>query len=1043
MKGCDVAKAKAMWSPLGLDSPALRGPTSLPLVPYKDAVDLLPFATPGWNDFESLLWRILRDVEGLRMPLMYGTPGQAQFGLDVVATAPDDSRVAIQSKQEKQFGPAKIEAAVKAFTKQKQPAPVSKLILAVSRPVRTTAAADKAKAMAKSLLPIEFVIWDQQELSLMLKSHPRIVIDYFGMSVAKHFCYDFEVDPIVVPNENAVAIREALARTPEVVTGADAMIAEAERLGVKEPAQALAQVEMAQGALMSAGFAGHASRHEALRSPLLVQLNRGPEATRRRLDELWESLDQGLVINADIARNDIDSLVARAPSTESEEHRAIAGAAVGLYSNPLAHVPDLADLDVGSISDRARLAVLAGETALASDNQNWLTTHADALNELSAQLAGDNPSLSVRLRLLAAEGSSSWGSVLNDARKTKLGDHLGALVKARYARHQALQQLFQEADAGWDEAAGDACLAQAWSDAVRWIVSRRAFLGRWKPFTSNELLPIQSAMAARGPTRSVLNVDDDALETAYGQFADKKYRSAAISAQRALRDAITLSDWAAERRARRLLADILEASGEPNLAARHLVRAGDVTGLKRLAENNPDRYLDVTDLLASTPYWIVGAAYRMIAAQADLVPDDAVEAITESILGELASVASGTLVDLTTFDTSRFRGSLAALAGLASRLTRKQAETALAYFEAQPEVEPGHHRLHDEDEASTAAGILATHPDLAERAMAHLISLLVRSDTSRTPTAVEAVTSHLTQARSLLEAHDEAGSTWARDVLAGEGGSSIDEKDAQKALTRLTTPSRHADGVYSSGGGRGSLSDSILIKGLPGADLNRAMTELLVRADDPRHSNSDRSYYLLSASNIAPHLTKEDRATHLETALRLATEPTTSFQEAVEQAHSHQLGFMRMSVSKGSRAQAAHLAACLAATASERERVRDVTMGLVGDETVAETWVTEALKRLGDLMTSDVGFLSGQGWALRSFAASLWTKSAQPAPIGYLLANDPDVRVRRALASSLSMVEIKSTPDESTDARETVLKILRNDPRFSVRRATERCPMSI
>lgn len=1035
-----MAKATATWSPLGLDSPALRGPTSLPLVAYKDAADLLPFATPGWNDFESLLWRILRDVEGLRMPLMYGTPGQAQFGLDIVATAPDGSRVAIQSKQEAQFGPAKIEAAVKAFTKQKQPVPVSKLILGVSRKVRTRAAVDKAKAMATSLLPIEFVIWDQQELSLMLKGHPRIVIDYFGMPVAKHFCYDFEIDPIVVPNENAVAIREALARTPEVVTGADAMIAEAEILSAKAPEQALVRVEAAQDALTTVGFAGHASRHEALRASLLVRLDRGPEATRRRLDELWESLDQGLVINADIARNDIGSLVAQAPGAETGEHSHVADVAVGLYSNPLAHVPDLADLGVGSDSDRNRLAALAGETALASDNQDWLTTHVDALVQLAAQAAKDDLSLSVRLRLLAAEGSGNWVSVLDDARKIKLGDHLGALVKARYARHQALRQLFQEADAGWDEAAGDACLVQSWSDAVRWIVSRRAFLGRWKPFTSNELLPIQSALAARGPTRSVLVVDDDAVENAYGRFADNNHRSAAIAAQRALRDAITLSDWAAERRARHLLADILAASGEQGLAALHLARVGEVASLKRLADNNPDRYLDVTELLAATPYWIVGAAYRMIAAQADLVPDDAVEAIIKSILAELASATAGTLIDLTTFDTSRFLGSLAALAGLAARLTAKQAETALAFFEAQPGVEPGHYRMHDEDEAGVVAGILASHPALAERAMAHLIPLLVRSDGSRTQVAVAAVTDNLTLAGPLLEAHVEAGSTWARDVLAGEAAAGIDRADAQEALTRLTTPIAHVVGVHSSGGGYNSVSDSILVQGLPASDLDKAMTELLVRADDPHNRNSDRSYYLLSASNLAPHLTKKARKAHLETALRLATDPTGSVQEVAEQKYSHPLGSTRMSVSKSSRAQAAHLAAHLASTSPERERVRDVTMGLVGDETVAEVWVTKALQQLGEMMIPDIGFLSGQDWALRSFAAILWAKAAHPAPVGYRLANDPDVRVRRTLASSIAKVDIKSNADGTADPRENVLELLKKDPRFSVRDAANAKP---
>lgn len=1029
-----MTKATATWSPLGLDSPALRGPTSLPLVPYKDAIDLLPFATDGWDDFESLLWRILRDVEGLRMPMMYGTPGQAQFGLDVVATAPDGSRVAIQSKQEKQFGPAKIEAAVNAFRKQQQAAPVTKLILGVSREVRTTAAVNKAKAMAESLLPIELVIWDQRELSLMLKSHPRIVIDYFGMSVAKHFCYDFEIDPIFVPNENAVAIREALARTPEVVTGAGKMIAEAEALRPENPEQALARVEDAQDALKSSGFDGHASRYEELRAPLLVQLGRGSEATRRRLDELWESLDQGLVTNADIARNAISQLVAQTPGTQTEDHRAVAEAAVGLYSNPLAQVPKLADLIVGSGVDRARLAVLAGETALASDDRDWLATNADALVELGKEAAEDL-TLSVRLRLLAAEGSDCWVDILDDARKTRLGDHLGALVKARYARHQALNQLFQEADAGWDEAAGDACLVQAWSDATRWIVSRRAFLTRWKPFTSNDLLPIQAAMVARGPTRSVLVVDEDALENGYERFAGNRHRPAAIAAQRALRDATTLSDWSAERRARHLLADILEASGEPEMAAKHLVRAGEVAALEQLAERNPDRYLDVTELLAATPYWIVGAAYRMIAAQADLVPDDAVETIAKSILGELASATDGTLVDIVSFDVSRFGGSLAALAGLSTRLNEDQADIALAYFEAQAEVEEGHYRHHDKSESSAVAGILASHSGLAERAMKQLIPLLVRSDSSRTQTAVDAISGHLALARPFLEAHVEAGSTWARDVLAGEDGSAIDEQDAQAALVRLTTPVKSVHGLYSSGGGPSSVSDSILIRGLPAPDLNMAVSELLVRADDPQHSNSDRSYFLLSASNLAPHLPKEDRKTHFATAIRLATEPTTSMQEVAEREYSHPLGSMRMSVSKSSRAQAAYLAAHLADTPAERERVRDVSMRLIGDETVAEVWVTKTLQQLGEVLAPDVGFLSGQDWALRSFAAILWARSAKPTSVGNRLAADPDVRVRRVLASSLAQEEIEPVYDDFIDRREDVLKMLANDPRFSVRQA--------
>ena len=166
------------------------------------------------------------------------------------------------------------------------------------------------------------------------------------------------------------------------------------------------------------------------------------------------------------------------------------------------------------------------------------------------------------MRILAAEGSDVWASVLGDARALKLGYDLGALVQARYARHLAFNQKFEEADASWDEAAGNACLARCWADASRWVFCRRAFRGRWRPRTSDELLPVQTALSAHGPSLTVVTRDEDALEYAYGRLADNRLRPAGVAAQRALRDAVVLSDWEGECRARRLLADVLSASGE-------------------------------------------------------------------------------------------------------------------------------------------------------------------------------------------------------------------------------------------------------------------------------------------------------------------------------------------------------------------------------------------------------------------------------------------------------------------------------------------------
>lgn len=509
------------WHPVGIDSAVERGPSELPVVPRRGSLELLPLELLSWPDFESLQWRILRDVEGLRHAQIYGTPGQSQLGLDLVAVAADNSGVALQSKRVNQFGPARISAAVDAFRNTTRPFDVSRFIIGVSREVRTTEALDRFKALQAELKPGVLELWDQRELSMKLKGAPRIVIEYFGEDVARLFCEPFVVGTAYVPTSDTVAVREAIARTPEVTTGAGVMIAEARERAGHEPAAALALVEEAQSALTAAGFAGHAAQHESLRSSLLVTLGRGSEAPRRRLDQLWVALDQGQTSYAGLARGDIRTLITRDDPHDdrevSQQHMAVADAAIDLYENPLAYVPDLDKLLLGEAGDRARIAALAGETALADGNHDWLAKHASQLEDLSKRPPDNSgqDALRVPLRVLAAEGSGRWASVLGDARSLQLGYALCALVQARHARQLALEQNFEGADAAWDEAAGSACLAERWTDAARWTFSRRAFRARWNPFATDALLPIQTALLARGPDATVLARDEEALEYAY------------------------------------------------------------------------------------------------------------------------------------------------------------------------------------------------------------------------------------------------------------------------------------------------------------------------------------------------------------------------------------------------------------------------------------------------------------------------------------------------------------------------------------------------
>lgn len=1035
------AQPEREWQPIGIDSRLERGPEGLPTVSLRGRLDVLPFKDLHWADFERLLWRVLRDVEGLRDPRIYGDAGQRQMGIDLVARDADGSGVALQSKQVNQFGPARIKAAVDAFRTTVRPFRVDRFIIGVSREVRTTTAIDRLRELQAELEPIVLELWDARELSRRLKGAPEIVIDFFGRQVAEAFCDPFTVLPRVVPHPDLVAMREALARTPEVTTGAGANIQQARELAAQDPAGALALVEKAQADLVDAGFAGHAAQHEDFRSSLLVAVGRGDEATRRRLDELWLALDQGTTSQVDIARRAISTVVAEVGTKAARDHLSVAERARALYLNPLATVPDLKDLLIGETLDRARLVALAGETALASGNREWPRKNATKIRNLAKEIptGGTGETLAVRLRILAAEGSGTWAPVLKDARTLRLGHELGALVQARYARHLAYEQRFEEADASWDEAAGNACLAGRWSDASRWMFSRRAFRVRWSPFTSDDLLPVQTALSARGPNSTVLPRDEEALQNAFGRLAEERLRPAAIAAQRALRDAVTLSDWEGERRARRLLAEVLIRSGEHLLAAEHLVLAGDVKALQRLASDHQTGFLDVTRYLHATPWWVVGAAYRFVTAQADLVPDGSVPPIADRAIGVLESARAGTLVDLAAFGGSRFLGAVAVLAALSERLSHEQADTVLGYFEAQAPVEGNQYRYHDEDEATCVAGILTTHTEFVDRALPHLVDLMNRSDPSRTAATHKALVQHVDQARPHLERLAGEGSRWARDQLNSNYPDDVPSQQILEARTSLEEPLVHMPGVRTVGSGSRSVPDSILVRTLPVGDQQIALRELVERGGDPRVSAPDRRSYLLAASNLLPPESKDARADLLDKVLRLVFEPPPPPDSFV--APTHPLGAFRILEREDCRAEAVLLATALARTRADKERVRAVALGLVGDESVSEVWVTRALQRLGETMAPDVGFLSGQNWALRSFAALIWAKTTEPPPVGYRLALDPDVRVRRELATSL-VQEIAQQPaapdgpgpDSRPSSREALLDILRNDRCFSVRR---------
>ena len=1021
------------WYRLPVDSPLEHRPSRIVPAPVLGA-SLLPFDALRWEDFERLLWRVLRDVEGLRNAHLYGKRGQNQYGLDIVAFDVDKTGVALQCKRYNKFTASDLRKAVEKLQESRQKfSEVNRFIIAVSSEGNDTAVIDALRDCRNSLEGIDLELWGKEELSDKLINRPEIVIDFFGMPTAEKFCRPFKYQKSEVPAPHAVAVSESLARGPEKITGADKLIREAEEIYVDRPERALELVEEAQETLRQSGFRPHAAGYENLRFKILTRIGRVGKVARSILEEIWLTLERGKNDDARVILYNLPNAIREVTNDERVVNMfQVAEKALEILGHPLGILPDPESLLCGDAKDQLRLLVLAGETALANGNLAWIKKlHNSCVKLLDQDGDGVDELYIVRLRLLLAEANNGWEEILRDSRRRKLSPPQRSLVAARYARYQALHQKFDEVDELWNEAAGDASLDQRWKDAQTWIFNRRAYGVKKGIIADGTLLPLEIAMGEMGSSDPILPGDSGAYNTALEKLQSQNYRGAAIAAQRALRQAVASADWVGEEKAHHVLGAILMESDEPEIAAHHLVRASSSSSIKELVSKFPDRYIDISGSLDAPNYWTVGRAYHLLALEADLIPDDSVDKIVQKILKDFESEKIGTLVDFNFTDSSRYLGAAKLLARIADRITQEQANAALLYFESQLELEPNDSRICDEDEAMVVAKIAMVFPDLRVRAIEHLISILGRSQTSRKKIAVETIYKFRDTARPSLERLAKTENQWAQDTLVALYEAEPSAERTEEAFQRLTEPLDFSEVAYSVG--TNVQKDSLFVSDLPPERRAIVIDELLNRAENSQVSSIDRGDYILAIAELVEGLDKSKRRKYYDRAFALGNTPIVN---EIETVSSHPLGgFIHQGFSSpiGQQAEGLYLAARLADCDDQRTDVKKRIYELFGQDESSSYRLVRALQRLGesDFLNDDIGFLAGQDWGARSLAAVLWVKHPNPAYVGYRLAHDPDVRVRKSFAGALA--DCEETP-EHMEVRE----LLRQDPHYSVRKSLQK-----
>jgi len=1022
------------WRGLAEPDQRLNGPGHVTDTPIDPQQKFLPTNEMDWPDFERLLVRVAREVEGLRQVRLYGTPGQAQQGLDLVGIQVPATVVGVQGKKYQKFTAAHLKKAAAKFLDDTVPFTVRKLAIGVSCHANTTGSTNELTALnTKHAGSVEFELWDQTRLSELLHDRPEIVREFFGQATAVKFCGPLAETPLPISPADAAQVAAAVARGPMEASGAQEKIDAAEQIRVTDPDAAGDLVREAQRLLDEAGFPAHARLLDESVAGILSQANRNAGAAELLIRAVWRSLDEDDLDAAATYAKRAAELAALAGDPATAAAVAAAEQAARAAEDPMGSPPDVTGIDPNLAAPHAAsLHLLAAEMRLA---QGQPPVTPDAATDVQ-KLLDDNPNLdqhtAIRLRLCLADTNGHWNDLVDAARRRKLPTDQRALTLSRHARYLVLHGQPKEADEDWDDATDQACRAKYNSDASDWLYSRRLIAMRYVfPPTEDKFHPLATALTNVGGQPPIAAAARSPRERALTALHDKKLRPAAICVQRFLRDSAVSGSWAAESDARDLLADVHTQSGDAALAAHHLILAGSAKHAHDLGLNVGDHYIDITSYLGNPTYWTEAAALRLAAAQADLAPDKDVSTITKHTLDLIERIQTRSYRDT----PHQFLGPSAclaaheALAGLAGRLTRDQAEQLLGILEPFSKVDaPGHYRYTDKSQALACTGIGQTHPDLAEQAVDQLLDLLERAAHDVPTAARRLIDAHFDHARPALERLRDGGNLDAAEILATHTPSVTPIADAEEAAESLLTETTSTATQHSVG--TDAVGRSVLARALPADRRATLIRHQLDRCASPWEPVQNRRDYLLAAANLTDDLRDSDRDNLFPLALARAENSTTSEADETERMFAHPLGAFRIIGFGDDRPAAVFLAARLARTAEQRRQARDVALRLATTSDEADFWSTRALQVLiDDLAPDTLPFLAKLNWPQRSLAAIAWAQnSTHPAEYGLSFANDTDVRVRRALAEALAQVA-------ETERTARTRQVLRNDARFSVRSA--------
>ncbi|EHN10566.1 hypothetical protein PAI11_25850 [Patulibacter medicamentivorans] len=176
------------------------GPDPQPEValPPESSLQELPTDQLSWQNHERLLHRLGKKQGSVVQSSLYGVPGEAQQGIDILFRLPDGTYRTLQSRRVRGITAGGVRKAVTEFLNGEWAERCSEFVLATSADASRTAVQDEIRVQTDQLAEqgITFDVWDRVATSLKLKDHPDLVRDFFGLDALRRFlpgAYDEDV----------------------------------------------------------------------------------------------------------------------------------------------------------------------------------------------------------------------------------------------------------------------------------------------------------------------------------------------------------------------------------------------------------------------------------------------------------------------------------------------------------------------------------------------------------------------------------------------------------------------------------------------------------------------------------------------------------------------------------------------------------------------------------------------------------------------------------------------------------------------------------